>query len=115
MEEIKNTSRKKKTNIVKDMASGHVFFNMLWIKQQGYLLLLFVLGIWYISQHYFVEQTVREIKAMETRLERLRMEYTVRSSELMRLSKRSTVERELKKRNMSLAAPQRPPKRIKMD
>ncbi|MDR2449470.1 MAG: hypothetical protein LBD52_05875 [Prevotellaceae bacterium] len=115
MEEVKNKSRKKKTGIVKKVASGDMFFNVLWIKHPRYLLLLFILCLCYISKRYYVEQTVYEAKQMEIEVERARMEYTIRSSELMRLSKYSTVEQELKKRNMTLVAPQRPPKQIKMN
>jgi hypothetical protein len=114
MEEVKNTKRKKKTSMVKHVASGDMFFKG-WAKQPRYFLLLFALAVCYISQHYFVEQTVYAAKEMEGELERTRMEYTIRSSELMRWSKHSAVEQELKKRNMTLIAPQRPPKRIKMN
>ncbi|MDR3184615.1 MAG: hypothetical protein LBT49_04335 [Prevotellaceae bacterium] len=114
MEEIKNTKRKRKSHIIKNVVSGDMF-NVLWIKYHRYVLLLFVLSICYISQRYYVEQTVYAAKKMEGELERTRMEYTIRSSELMRLSKYSSVEQELKKRNMPLVAPQRPPKQIKMN
>lgn len=115
MEEVKNTSRKKKANIAKGVVSGEVFFKVLWTKHRRYVLLLFGLSICYISKRYYVEQTVYEAKQMEIEVERARMEYTIRSSELMRLSKHSSVERELKERNMTLIAPQRPPKQIKMN
>ncbi|MDR3180600.1 MAG: hypothetical protein LBT61_01560 [Prevotellaceae bacterium] len=115
MEEVKHTNRKRKANIVRDVASGYLFFNVLWEKHRRYVLLLFVLTICYISQHYYVEQTVYAAKKMENELERTRMEYTIRSSELMRLSKYSAVEQELKKRNMTLVAPARPPKQIRKD
>ncbi|MDR3350456.1 MAG: hypothetical protein LBN98_02255 [Prevotellaceae bacterium] len=115
MEEVKNTNRKKKTSIVKDVASGKLFFNLLWTKWRLYVFLSFVLAIGYISQHYYVEQTMFAAKKMEEELTHTRMEYTIRASEFMRFSKRSTIEQEIKKRNMSLIAPQRPPKQIKMD
>ena len=100
---------------MKNVVSGDMFFNVLWTKHRRYLSLLFILGICYISKRYYVEQTMYEAKQMEIEVERARMEYTIRSSELMRLSKRSSVEQELKKRNMTLVAPQRPPKQIKMN
>jgi hypothetical protein len=115
MGEVKNTTRKRKAGIVKNVASGDMFFNLLWVKWRRYVLLSFVLIIYYISQRYYVEQTVYAAKKMEMELERVRMEYTIRSSELMRWSKYSSVEQELKKRNMTLVAPQRPPKQIKMN
>jgi hypothetical protein len=115
MEEVKNTKRKRKADIVREVASGEVFFNVLWTKHRYYILLLFGLGVCYISQHYYVDQMAYAEKEMENDLKRMRMEYTIRSSELMRLSKYSSVEQELKKRNMPLVAPQRPPTQIKIN
>jgi uncharacterized protein YeeX (DUF496 family) len=118
MEETKHTSRKKKAGIVKDVkdvASGKKFFDLFWIKQRRYFLLLFVLAVLYISQRYSVERTVYAAKEMEKELEKLRTEYTIRSSELMRLCKRSSIEQEIKRRGMELVAPQCPPKQIKID
>jgi hypothetical protein len=116
MEEAKHTNRKKKASIVvKDLISGRSLFDVLWIKQRGYFFLLFMLAVCYISQHYCVEQTMYAAKKMEKELEKIRTEHTIRSSELMRLSKHSSVEQELKKRNPELVAPQCPPKQIKID
>ena len=115
MEEVKNTNRKRKASIVKGVVSGDIFLNVLWMKHRYYILLWFGLVLCYISQRYYVEQVVYAEKKMETELKNIRVEYTVRSSEFMRLSKRSAVEQEIKKRSMPLVAPQRPPKQIKID
>ena len=114
MEEIKHTNRKRKPS-VKDVMSGNIILSASWMKHRYYVLLLFGLVICYISQHYYVERTVYAEKKMENALRKTRIEYTIRSSELMRLSKRSTIEQELKKRNRTLVAPQHPPKQIKID
>jgi hypothetical protein len=115
-EEIENTNKKQTAaGKFRDVVSGKVLFNVLLEKQRGYVLLFFVLAIVYITQHYFMERTVREVKRLEYSLDSLHIEYTIRSAELVRLSKRSTVERELERRNMTLKVPQRPPKRITMD
>jgi hypothetical protein len=114
MEEVKNTKRKRKVDIAREMASGDMF-NVLWTKHRYYILLLFGLIIWYISQYYYVDQMAYAEKKMENDLTRMRIEYTIRSTEFMRFSKYSSVEQELRKRNMPLVAPQHPPKQIKRD
>jgi hypothetical protein len=114
MKETENTNRKKRAGVVKRVASGDAL-NALWVKQRRFFLLLFVLAIAYITQHYGVERTAYAAKKMEVELERVHMGYVIRSSELMRFSKYSTVEQELKRRNINLIAPQHPPKQIKKD
>jgi predicted membrane protein len=114
-EEIKNTGRKRKANIVKDVASGNVIFNVVLMKQRWYVLFLFALAIFYITMHYYMEETVRESRKLEQDLNKLRIEYTTRSSELMHISKRSEVDKQIKARGMTLREPQYPAKRIKMN
>jgi hypothetical protein len=114
MEEVKNTKRKRKVDIAREVASGDMF-KVLWTKHRYYILLLVGLIVCYISQHNYVDQMAHAERKMENDLTRMRIEYTIRSTELIRFSKYSSVEQELRKRNMPLVAPQRPPKQIKTD
>ncbi|MDR3236482.1 MAG: hypothetical protein LBT48_07165 [Prevotellaceae bacterium] len=116
VKESKNSKQRVNDGLkqVKTVVSGNVLFRLL-MNNRWYVLLLFVLGVWYISQRYFVEQSVRNLSALQKELNSVSVEYTSRSTEFMRMSKRSAIERELNRRGMTLQAPQHPPKRIKKD
>lgn len=111
-EDVKNI-RPRKSNIVKDVVSGRALFNLI-VKHRGYIFFLFVLGLLYIGMHDYMEKTVRETRRLEQDLTDLRIEYTTRSSELMLLSRRSEIIRQVKQRGLSISEPQYPPKRIKI-
>jgi len=113
-EEVKNTEPRK-TNILKDLVSGKVLLNVVLVNQRWYILFLFVLALSYIGMHYYMERTVRETRRLQQELLSLRIEYTVRSAELMSLSRRSEIARQVRQRGLSIREPQYPPKRIKMD
>ncbi len=113
MTEEKTNIAPRKSNLLKDVVSGNVLFNVVLVKHRWYILYLFALAVFYISMHYYMEGTVRQSRLLRQDLISLRIENTIRTSELMLLSRRSEVTRQIKQRGMSLQEPQYPPKRIK--
>lgn len=115
MQEGTQHTAPRKSSILKDVISGKVLLNVVLVRQRWYILFLFMLALTYIGLHYYMEKTVRETRRLEHELTNLRIEYTTRSSELMLMSRRSEVNRQIKQRGMTICEPQYPPKRIKID
>ena len=109
----KNTER---GNIVRDLFSGNLLLNDIISKQWKYLLFLVVLALSYITFHYLMVDTVRQVQQTERKVQNLRAEYATKAAELMRMSKQSEVSRMLRERGITtVAAPKTPPKRIKIN
>ena len=103
------------TQFIQKMFSGRLLMSDFVRQQQRYLFFLFVLGILYIAIHYRIERTVRESRRLERQVENLHAEYVTKSAELMRLSKRSELLRQIRQRNLNLQEPLHPPKKIQKD
>ena len=108
MAEKKNNS----SNFIRKMFSGKLLMSDFVRQQRWYVFFLFLLGIAYISIHYRIERTVREARKLEQEVENLQAEYVTKSAELMRLSKRSEVLKQIQQRNLNLQEPNHPPKKI---
>lgn len=84
-------------------------------RQRWYILFVFCLAVVYISYRYNIEQTIRKSRRMEAEVKAMHAEYVTKSAELMRLSKRSEVLRQIEQRGLDLQESETPPKRIKAD
>ena len=104
---------KERGNIVRSLFSGNLLLNDMIMKQWKYLLFLVILALLYIRFHYAMSDTVWQVRRMEREVDNLQAEYATKSSELMRMSMQSEVERMLRERGITtVAAPKAPPKRI---
>lgn len=99
----------------KSIFSGSVLQSDYVYKQRWYILLLFVLSIVYISNRYKADKTLRYGARLRNEVADKKAEYVTKSSELMRLSKRSEVLKQIEKRNIDLKESKTPPKRVKND
>ena len=118
MDEKENIEKKDKKSIDntigwKSIFSGSVLQSNFIYKQRWYILLLFILSIIYISNRYIADKTLRYSSKIKTGMSEKKAEYVTKSSELMRMSKRSQVLEQIKKRNIDLKESKTPPKRVK--
>ena len=97
----------------KSVFSGSVLQSNFLYKQRWYIFLLFVLSIIYITNRYLADKTLRYNARLRLEVVEKKAEYITKSSELMRLSKRSEVLKAIKKKNIELIESQTPPKRVK--
>ena len=97
----------------KSVFSGSVLQSNFLYKQRWYIFLLFVLSIIYITNRYLADKTLRYNARLRLEVVEKKAEYITKSSELMRLSKRSEVLKAIKKKNIELSESQTPPKRVK--
>lgn len=99
----------------KSIFSGSILQSDFLYKQRWYILLLFVLSVFYISNRYKAEKTLRYSAKLKIEVTDKKAEYVTKSSELMRLSKRSEVLKLIQRRNLDLKESKIPPKRVKND
>jgi len=114
MKETKKNNRRI-ADILRDILSGRLFSNIILVKYRWYVLFLFGLALAYMSMHYYMEKTVKEIERQEKELVKLREAYTTRLWDLEALNKRSAIVKQVESRMIELKEPVKPAKKIKMD
>jgi len=114
MKETKNINRRT-ADILRDILSGRLFSSIILVKYRWYVLFLFGLALAYMSMHYYMEKTVKEIAKQERELVKLREVYTTRLWDLESLNKRSAIVKQVESRNIDIKEPRKPAKKIKMD
>ncbi len=82
------------------------------IRQIPFILFLVFLAVIYIANRYHAEKVVRQVTSLKTQVKDFRAEEITTASELMYLSKPSSVQAMLEDRNMELKEPVNPPFKI---
>lgn len=82
------------------------------VDQIPFILFLVALAIVYIANRYHAEKLVREITTLRTEVKDLRAEQILTASELMNLSRPSSVEKLIRERGLELEHPAEPPQKI---
>lgn len=109
----KAEKNRERGSIVRGVFSGNLLMSDVITRQWKYLLFLVLLALGYMAFHYFMANTVRQVRRVEREVKNLQAEYATRSSELGRMSKQSEVLRMLRERGINtVAVPKAPPKRI---
>ncbi|MCQ2207299.1 MAG: hypothetical protein MJZ02_03660 [Paludibacteraceae bacterium] len=98
---------------VKGFMKGDILQKDLITKNAGFLLLLVGLMFVYVGIRYYVENDMKEINNLQKELKDVRIEAITRSSELMEISKQSTVVRTINKKGLGLKESTEPPYLIK--
>ena len=114
MKKVKNINAKT-VDVLRDVLSGRLFSTLILVKYRWYLLFLFCLALTYMSMHYYMERTVKEVEQQSIVLKKLQEDYTLRLWSLESLNKRSIVVKQIESRLIDLKEPKEPAKRIKID
>ena len=114
MKKMKNINTKT-VDVLRDVLSGRLFSNLILVKYRWYLLFLFGLALAYMSMHYYMERTVKEVEQQSIVLKKLQEDYTLRLWSLEALNKRSIVIKQIESRLIDLKEPTVPAKRIKIN
>jgi hypothetical protein len=109
-------ARKASTgSLLKELMSGSMVTEKIILKNLGYLLLLTVLGAFYIANRFHAEKITRETTRMEREVKDLRAESLTTSAHLMDASKQSEVFRLVKERELDLEELREPPFELIVD
>jgi hypothetical protein len=121
-----NTSKEKKTTTEKvgkeegfrirsarDLIDGSLLTNKAFIKQLPFLLYMFVLAIFLISNRYSAIKILKETMQIQNELKELRANAISTASELMFLSRQSQVARMVEEEGLGLRESRVPPKILK--
>lgn len=103
----------RKEKVISTLFGGQALLKGVISKHLSFILFIFLLLIIYISLHNAVEKTLLENYRMEKELQKLHAEYTRKAADLMQLSERQQIEKQLEARGSLLKAPANPPKWIK--
>lgn len=101
-----------KSNLKKGFFSGGWLTSEFVRKQRGYIFLMFLLALFYISYRYYSERAIFEREHLEDVVKALEVEYTIKSEELVRRNKRSDIIRQVRESGLDLIESEEPPKRI---
>ena len=82
-------------------------------KNAGFFLLIVGMMFVYVGIRYYVENDLKEINNLQRELKDVRIESITRSSELMEISKQSTVVKTINKKGLGLKESTEPPYLIK--
>ena len=82
------------------------------IRQTPFILFIVFLAVIYIANRYHAEKVVRQVTSLKRQVKDFRAEEITTASELMNLSKPSSVQTMLKDREMELKEPIEPPYKI---
>ena len=110
LNEFKDPEVKKN---VKGFMKGDILRKDFMSKNAGFFLLIVGLMFIYVGIRYYVENDLKEINNLQRELKDVRIEAITRSSELMEISKQSTVVRTINKKGLGLKESTEPPYLIK--
>jgi hypothetical protein len=112
-EKVKIKSPKKGiVSLVKDFLNGNALTSESLISHLPFLMLLVLLGLFYIANGYMAEDTVRKINKRNNEIKELRSEYISLKSELMYKSKQSELADIMQNRGLDLVEASVPPGKI---
>jgi len=102
----------KREGFIKSLFSGSLFSEKIILGNLPYLLMLTILGAFYIANRFHAEKIIRKTDQIQEEVKELRAEAMAITSELMYISKQSQVTREIKRRRLELKELQEPPYKI---
>ncbi len=95
--------------LIRDLLSGTIVTDKLILKNIWYLILLTILGAFYIANRFHAERLIRETSKLQREVRDLRSESLSTSASLMHESNQSEVFRLVKERNIGLEELREPP------
>lgn len=110
LNEFKDPEVKKN---VKGFMKGDILRKDFMTKNAGFFLLIVGMMFVYVGIRYYVENDLKEINNLQRELKDVRIESITRSSELMEISKQSTVVKTINKKGLGLKESTEPPYLIK--
>jgi hypothetical protein len=107
--------KKKKQKInLKQILLGNILLNDQVIKWMPVIIFLAAMGLLMISSRFRGEKVLRKVVHLQDSVRELRSESSVIESELMMLTKYSTIEDEVEKRGLGLKIANQPPVKIEV-
>jgi len=107
--------KKKKQKIsLKQVLLGNILLHEQVTKWMPVILFLAFMGILMIASRFRGEKVLRKMVVVQDSVRELRSESSLVESELMMLTKYSTIEKEVEKRNLGLKIANRPPVKIEV-
>jgi len=110
---MKKEKNSKKISL-KQILLGNILLNEQVIKWMPVILLLAGLGLLMISSRFRGEKVIRKMVIVQDSVRELRSESSLIESELMMLTKYSTIEKEVEKRGLGLKLSNKPPVKIEV-
>lgn len=108
----KSSSHSKGEGFVKSLISGSLFSEKIILGNLPFILLLTVLGAFYIANRFHAEKIIRRTDILQQEVKELRAEAMATSSELMYISKQSEVSRLVRQRGLGLKELKSPPYKL---
>ena len=99
----------KGEGFIKSLFSGSLFSEKIILGNLPYLLLLTILGAFYIANRFHAEKIIRRTDQLQEEVKELRAEAMATASELMYISKQSQVKRLITQRGLDLEELKDPP------
>ncbi len=97
---------------VRGLVNGSIVASDVVRKQIPFIIVLFILGLIYISNRFNAEKVFRETEETQKQIEDLRSEKIEVQSELMTTSRRATVLQKLEEKGSTLGESKVPPQKI---
>ena len=110
-ENKKNT--KKKTGM-KSFIGGTILTDEMITRQIPFIIFLAFLGLVIITNRNWSEKTIRQVEVLQDTLDELRSESITMSAKLMDASRPSEVLKKVKKAELDLQEPVKPPQKLKV-
>ncbi len=112
MSESNKITKKQVKATIQGLVDGSIVASDIVRKQIPFIIVLFVLGLVYISNRYHAEKVFRESEDTQKQIEDLRSEKIEIQSELMTNSRRGQIIKLLEKQGSTLQDASSPPRKI---
>lgn len=109
---ITDRGSQRKEGFVKSLISGSLFSERIILGNLPFILLLTILGAFYIANRFHAEKIIRETDQLQEEVKELRAEAMAITSELMYLSNQSQVTRLINQRGLELKELKDPPYKL---
>jgi len=100
---------------LKTIIDGTILTNKSVVKQIPFIIFLVVLALFSITNRNISEKKINEINDLRKEVRELRANSITIASELMEISKQTTIYEEVKRRNIDLQEATEPPMKIKKE
>jgi hypothetical protein len=110
---MEKKSKRPKINL-KQVLLGNILLHDQVIKWMPVIIFLAMMGILMISSRFRGEKVLRKMVVIQDSVRELRSESSMIESELMMLTKYSTIEKEVEKRGLGLKLANQPPVKIEV-
>ena len=100
---------------MKELMSGIIFSDVIILKNLWYIILLTILGAFYIGNRFHAEKITRESARLTREVKDLKAESLSTSASLMDVSKQSEVYRMVREKGLGLEELKTPPYRLIVD